>query len=305
MKIDRLIGIITILLQHEKITAPELAERFEVSRRTINRDIEVICRAGIPLITTQGAKGGIAIMEGYKIDKTFFSETELRSIFIGLLSLDSVSKNKKYKNVIDKFVSNKESFLLKNNILIDLSSHYKETLAPKIELLQDSIESRTQVTFDYYNKSGEKFVIIEPYLIIFQWTNWYVLGFYNTGGQFGQFKLYKLNRMCNIKQTEITFELRDIPKEKMDFNTYFTDEIQAVIVFDESEKYRLIEEYGVDSFTKRADGKLRFSFGFTNQNYLLTWLLSFGEKAELIEPHELRPILEERLERAAKIYFKS
>ena len=73
MKIDRLIGILSILLQEEKITAPELAERFEVSRRTINRDIEDLCKAGIPIFTSQGAGGGISIMDGYKIDRTILS----------------------------------------------------------------------------------------------------------------------------------------------------------------------------------------------------------------------------------------
>ena len=77
MKIDRLIGIITILLQQDKITAPELAERFEVSRRAINRDIEDICKAGIPLITHQGYGGGISIADGYKIDKSLFTEDEM------------------------------------------------------------------------------------------------------------------------------------------------------------------------------------------------------------------------------------
>lgn len=78
MKIDRLIGIITILLQNEKVTAPYLAEKFEVSRRTINRDIEDICKAGIPVVTLQGSKGGISIADGYKIDKTVFTDAELR-----------------------------------------------------------------------------------------------------------------------------------------------------------------------------------------------------------------------------------
>lgn len=66
MKIDRLIGILSVLLQKEKITAPELAEKFEVSRRTINRDIENLCKAGIPISTSQGTGGGIRIMEGYR-----------------------------------------------------------------------------------------------------------------------------------------------------------------------------------------------------------------------------------------------
>ena len=73
MKIDRLIAILSILLQEEKVTAPQLAEKFEVSRRTINRDIEDLCKAGIPVITSQGAGGGISIMDGYKLDRTVLS----------------------------------------------------------------------------------------------------------------------------------------------------------------------------------------------------------------------------------------
>ena len=84
MKVDRLIGIVTLLLQNEKMTAPELASRFEVSRRTINRDIEDICKAGIPIVTTQGVGGGISIMEGYSIDKTLFTSAEIQAIFSGL-----------------------------------------------------------------------------------------------------------------------------------------------------------------------------------------------------------------------------
>lgn len=79
MKLDRMIGILSILLQKEKVTAPYLAETFEVSRRTINRDIESLCMAGIPLVTEQGANGGISIMEGYKIDRTLISTSEMQA----------------------------------------------------------------------------------------------------------------------------------------------------------------------------------------------------------------------------------
>ena len=83
MKIDRLIGITMLLLQKGKVTAPELAERFEVSRRTISRDIEDICRAGIPLVTVQGYGGGISIAEGYRVNKAFLTEAELQAVFAG------------------------------------------------------------------------------------------------------------------------------------------------------------------------------------------------------------------------------
>ena len=91
MKIDRLIGILSILLQREKVTAPYLAEKFEVSRRTINRDIEDICKAGIPLVTSRGPGGGISIMEGYSMDRTLITSGEMDAILAGLRSLDSVS----------------------------------------------------------------------------------------------------------------------------------------------------------------------------------------------------------------------
>ena len=83
MKIERLIGIITTLQQKEKVTAPYLAEKFEVSRRTINRDIEEICRAGIPIVTTQGTSGGISLMEGFALDTTVFTKQELSAVFTG------------------------------------------------------------------------------------------------------------------------------------------------------------------------------------------------------------------------------
>ena len=82
MKIDRLIGILAILLQQEKITAPELAEKFEVSRRTINRDIEHLCQAGIPVMTVRGKNGGISIIDDYKIDKTLLTSSDMKAIFV-------------------------------------------------------------------------------------------------------------------------------------------------------------------------------------------------------------------------------
>ena len=93
MKIDRLIGIITILLQNNKTTAPQLAKRFEVSRRTINRDIEDICKAGIPIITTQGYGGGLSIADNYKFDKSLFTKEELQALLAGLRGMDSEKSN--------------------------------------------------------------------------------------------------------------------------------------------------------------------------------------------------------------------
>ena len=91
MKIDRLIGIVTILLQTEKSTVPALAQRFEVSRRTIERDIDALCRAGVPLVTVQGYGGGVFIEPRYKLDKTLLSGPELAALVAGAAGVGSVS----------------------------------------------------------------------------------------------------------------------------------------------------------------------------------------------------------------------
>ncbi len=125
MKIDRLIGILSILLQKERVTAPELAARFDVSRRTISRDIEDLCKAGIPVCTIQGAGGGICIMDDYRIDRTLLTSKELRMILAGLRSLDSVSSRHYYSQLMEKLQSGSSDLVGgRDSILIDLSSWY-------------------------------------------------------------------------------------------------------------------------------------------------------------------------------------
>lgn len=111
MKTDRLIGILSILLQEEKTTAPELAERFEVSRRTINRDIEDLCRAGIPIRTVQGSGGGISIMDGYRMDRTILTSRDMQMILAGLRSLDSVSGSRYYSQLMEKLQSGSSAYI--------------------------------------------------------------------------------------------------------------------------------------------------------------------------------------------------
>ena len=157
MKIDRLIGILSILLQKEKTTAPELAERFEVSRRTINRDIEDLCKAGIPIRTMQGTGGGISIMDGYRMDRTILTSKDMQMILAGLRSLDSVSGSSYYGQLMEKIRTGSSEFISgRDSMLIDLSSWYKGTLAPKIEIIQEAIDDRHLLDFKYYAPSGER-----------------------------------------------------------------------------------------------------------------------------------------------------
>lgn len=286
MKIDRLIGILAILLQQEKVTAPSLADKFEVSRRTINRDIENLSKAGIPIITMQGKNGGISIMDGYRIDRTLLTSSEMQAILIGLRSLDSVCETKKYRQLMEKLSLGNASTLTSNqHILIDLSSWYKESLSPKIKLIQDAIEHRVKIEFQYYAKKGESHRIIEPYFLIFQWSSWYVWGYCCKKNGY---RMFKLNRMLDLLNTGEKYHIRENLPLELSKEKLYPHKLKVKGIFEPSMKWRLIDEYGIESFTEQADGKLLFSFGFTDKNSLFGWLLSYGDQVELMEPKKLR-----------------
>lgn len=286
MKIDRLLGIVMILLQKNKVTAPYLAERFEVSRRTINRDIEVLCIAGIPIVTAQGGNGGISIADGYRVDKSVLTYEEMQAIIAGLKGLDSVSSESKSTQLLSKFFVKQDSVVsIRDSIIIDLSSHYKSDLTEKIRLIKAAIINNTRISFRYYSSKGDSIRTVEPYYLTFRWSAWYLFGYCR---EREDFRLFKLNRLWELMDTAQAFELRSIPEEKKDLDTYFSDDIQVTLLFDESVKYRLIDEYGVDCYTVTESGKLLLSLGFTNKEFLMGWIMGFGDKAEVVEPEELR-----------------
>lgn len=291
MKIDRLLGIITVLLQREKVTAPELAAKFEVSRRTIHRDVEDICKAGIPIVTYQGGDGGISIAEGYKIDKTVISVEELQNIITGLKSLESVSASSEIDRLILKLSPNNQAVVsLKDKVVIDLASHYKNSLSDKISLFKSAISQNRLVSFDYYSEKGMSKRLIEPYLITFRWSSWYIYGFCTSRNEF---RLFKLNRLWNQFLTEKCFLPRKVSKKDYNFDEYFKDDTKVIILFDKSVEYLLVEEYGPNSYALTDEGKLRFSVGFTNINNIISWILSFGEKATVVEPIEIKEKIKE------------
>lgn len=286
MKIDRLIGILSILLQKDTVTAPDLAEKFEVSRRTINRDIEDLCKAGIPIVTRQGAGGGISIMDNYKIDRTLVNHAEMQDILAGLRSLDSVNGTNRYGQLMEKLSVGSSDFLVGNqSVLIDLSSWYKESLAPKIELIRAAIDVKKELLFTYYSPSGESVRRIEPYYLIFRWSSWYVWGWCKMREDF---RLFKLNRMEDVRVSEEVFVKRKADVPDLNDEGMFPGGIKVKALFEPECKWRLVEEFGTECFRETEDGKLLFQADYTNRENLITWIMTFREKAELLEPEEIR-----------------
>lgn len=299
MKIERLIGIITTLQQKEKVTAPYLAEKFEVSRRTINRDIEDICRAGIPIVTTQGTNGGISLMEGFALDTTVFTKQELSAVFTGLKSLDSVSHSQSADKLASKMGAG-DTLDLMDCMTIDLASFYKSSLSAKIELIKKGISERRCITFHYYYNKGEDDKLIEPYRIYFMWSDWYVFGFCR---QRQDFRLYKLRRLWDLQLGEESYEVRAIPDEKLQFGMHMTDDYFVTAIYDSSVKYKLVEEYGPDSFSVMDNGQLYAKWGFNSAEDALPWFLGLGDKVKIIGPPEMVELMKNTLATISEQYL--
>ena len=285
MKLDRMIGILAILLQRNRVTAPYLAEKFEVSRRTINRDIERLCMAGIPVVTTRGKGGGISIMEGYRIDRTLLTSSDMQAILAGLRSLDSVSGTRRYAQLMERLAPDGPGLLSGGpHILIDLSSWYKASLAPKIERIHQAIEESRLVSFSYHAPSGESDRVAEPYDLVFQWGGWYLWAWCRLREDF---RLFKLNRMTGLELCGF-FEKREAPLPDLSQEKVFPRTYQVKARIAPEYRWRLIEEYGADSFAVQADSSLLFTFDFADKETIIGWIASFGGGAELLEPAWLR-----------------
>lgn len=272
MKIDRLISILSILLQKDKVTTSYLAQKFEVSTRTILRDIETLNNAGIPIITVQGSGGGIMIMDNYKIDKTLLSSEELRSIISGLRGLDSISDTNRYKMLMEKLSADTSTSVnVDNHFIIDLSNWDKSAVSDKIEMIHSAIERKEKISFRYFSPNGESRRTIEPYHLIFQWSNWYIWG-YCTERE--DYRMFKLSRMTELKCTGESCEDRTVPEYTSDKLRHTKGEIEATVRFDKAAKWRIIDEFGADFIKYNAVGDIELTFTWSDvpafYQYILT-----------------------------------
>lgn len=296
MKIDRLIAIVTILLQQDKITAPELAERFEVSRRTINRDIENICKAGIPIITTQGYGGGISIADGYKIDKALFTGDEIQTVMAAIKGIDTISNTLYFAKLSEKLLRKDNPMIAEEVILINLASHYQKPLTEKIETIKKAIWNKQYIIFRYYSNKGEGQRKIEPYRLVFQWSSWYVFRYCLDSEAY---RLFKLNRLWELDVCAEQFISRDIKAEELCFGSFLeTGKFHLKAFFAESEKHRLIDEYGIGCYCANKNGDLLFEWDFASYENMREWIFSFGDRVTILEPTSLR---EDRIRQAKNI----
>ena len=297
MQIDRLMGILVLLLQRERVTAPQLAERFEVSSRTIRRDVDALCRAGVPVVTAQGCGGGISLAPGYRLDPAIFTREELMLLLAGVQGMESILPRSRARDILDKLGS---GALPKGEISIDLASFDPEGLSRQLELLRSAIGKGRVVRFFYASPRGSSLRQVEPHRLLYRLSDWYLLGWCR---ERQDFRTFKLRRLTGLEMLEEHATPREIPPERLTFREYFSGEGWLLrALFHPDMAWRLTEEYGEDAYTAQPDGRLLLERRFVSFQNLLEWVLSFGGAVEVLEPQELRGELRRQGEALLAIY---
>lgn len=312
MKLERLLSIIILLLNRRMVQAKELAERFEVSVRTIYRDIEVINGAGIPIVTYQGMNGGIGLADGYRLDRGVLTNDELAAIVTALRSISTSYGNEQHLQLMEKMSSvvlpqYAEEFQHKaSRVLIDYSPwDGNERLRPKLQLLKDAVDSCRIAEFIYSNAEGlVSHRIVEPHMLIMKGRQWYLKAYCLVKEQFRLFKLKRMKELVIV--TERTFIRRVIPvQEDTTGHESSRDPLHTtefVLRFRADSRHLAEEWFGIEELLPLDDGSCQVRKAYPEDEWLYRFILGLGHHAEVLEPLHLRAIIASRAEQAAQIY---
>ena len=286
MKINRLFEIVYLLLNKKTMTAKKLAIHFEVSVRTILRDIDILSTSGIPIYTTQGKGGGISILDKYVLNKATLSEDEQNQLLFALQSL-SATQNINTLN----FSSKLKSLFEKNDtnwIEVDFSrwgNNYSDNI--KFDLLKNAVIGKNAINFQYFNSYGEtKMYTIYPLKLIFNSKAWYIQGFCLTKKAY---RTFKINRIQNTKILDETFLDTDFTIPKIDAPKYETSNIVNLkLLCSSSIAYRLYDEFSESAIIRNQDGTFIVSTEMPHDYWLYQYIFSFGDLVEVIEPDFMR-----------------
>lgn len=287
VKESRLFKILYYLLAYKKATAPELAKEFEVSVRTIYRDIDHISSMGIPIYTIQGKDGGIAVLESFTLENSMFSEEEKEKIISSLEAL-IVTEDKSTNELLWKL---KTIFQIQtaNWIEVDFSDWYQEKPTQNIfNDIKTAILDRYIISFKYFNQRGDDvFRHIQPLKLIFKGKSWYVYGFCLLRNEYRFFKLTR------IKYLTVTKE-KFIPKEniiRIDTTPKKEEMITVTLKFDKKLAFRVYDEFPSESIIDNKDCLL-VTTSLPNNDKLYSYILSFENYVEITEPQSIKENME-------------
>lgn len=299
MQMNRLFKIVYYLLERGKSTAPELADKFEVSIRTIYRDLDAISAAGIPIYATKGKGGGIFIMQDFVLDKSLLSEAEKEQILMALQGI-SATENNQSEELLIKLGGLFQSKVT-NWIEVDFSEWYKNT--PKLDtfnLIKRAIFNRCIITFSYFAREGNYSKrTVEPIKLLFKNKDWYLYGFCLLRNDFRFFKLTRIKDLIISSDTFVR-EVENIPEIETTIKN--NNMIPAKLKFSPQVAFRVYDEF-TDNVSKDNQGNLYVNIDLPDNETLFSYILSFGDNVEIIEPDYLRHSIKEKIKRMLEKYI--
>ena len=278
MNQGRSFKIVYYLLSKGKATAPELAEKFEVSVRTIYRDLDAISAAGIPIYTTQGKGGGIFIMQDFVLDKSLLSPLEKEQILMALQGISATESSQSHA-LLTK-LSGIFRLQSANWIEVDFSDWWKNAADPELfSKLKTAIFDRRRIKFSYFSGEGSCTVrAVEPIKLIFKSKDWYLYGFCLLRNDFRFFKLTRIKDLELLPETFLRkVEITPAPKAKIPTGQL----IPVTLKFSPETAFRVYDEF-TDTVSKDAQGNLYVTVDLPEKT-LFSYILSFGDMVEILK----------------------
>jgi predicted DNA-binding transcriptional regulator YafY len=304
-----LVAILVILLGKERVQAKDLAQKFEVSVRTILRDVEAINQAGIPIVTYQGANGGIGIAEGYRLDKSVLTADEMAAILSTLQGIDGAVNTKTHAVLMDKL---KNSLTLPqletldnklNRIVIDLSPWQDDAaMREKLAEIMLAIENCKLMAFTYNDSGGAKTRrTVEPYSLILKAQNWYVYAWCTLRNNFRYFRVSRLAELVTFEKAFVPRQVSSQPLPERQILNQMGPPVALELAFIE-ELESIVEEFFREGIDSRRDGKIIVKTILPENRGVLGLLLSFGAGVEVISPPHIRQKMAEIAAEISQIY---
>ncbi|PJN50452.1 hypothetical protein PAEVO_54960 [Paenibacillus sp. GM2FR] len=295
MKIDRLLAITVLLLNRGRLSAKELADRFEVSSKTIYRDMDTLCLAGIPIVAHQGISGGFEIMEHYMIDKYWLSAEEMSALVTAVKGMSSALDDQqmgilleKVKALLHRVEQGLDDEYRREPVIMDFQPWgQRQGLKPAVSLLKKAIQEKRRVVMEYIDAEGSaERRTIEPASLILKGNIWYVQAFCL---EREDHRLFRLSRMQDLTMLSETYEPRLWPgEERLEWDSSWSSalEQETVLLFEAAARQRVADMFPPEQVTVNPDGSLRVHVLYKLDEWFYGMILSFGNQVLVEQPGE-------------------
>jgi len=301
MKINRLLEISLVLLNKGTVTAKELAERFDVSTRTIYRDVDILSTAGIPVYTNKGNGGGISILDNYSINKTVLTDAERDSLLLALKTLQS-TKYPEIDTVLDKIGAVFKQSPATDWVDINFSPWGSGPNAEnKLLNIKMAILNCKVIMFDYINANGIKSQrTAEPLQLQYNGQAWYMNAYCRTRQQV---RIFRLSRIKNLTVTDNVFSRRPVENVVEEESRLIPQRnVTLKLRFQPEHLYRVFDDYDEERITRNSDGSYDVTVTFPEDEWVYGYILSFGNYVEVLEPPYIRDIITDRMKKTLALY---